>query len=578
MPEQPRDAARDPVVPRLALALGAGLAALTIAAYARVAGNGFINLDDNDYVTQSPHVQAGITWKGVVWAFTTGHSANWHPLTWLSHMLDCQLYGMNPTGHHLTSLLLHVASTLLLFRLFLRTTGMPFPSAFVAAAFGLHPLHVESVAWVAERKDVLSAFFWIATTLAYVSWVEKRRVGRYLAVIALYALGLLSKPMLVTLPFTLLLLDVWPLHRIETPWREAQVSLRLLREKVPLFLLAVASSVVTFLVQRAAGAMSLGDQISFPLRVQNALVAYAAYLWKSLAPTALAVYYPHPIEAYPGWRVASAALVLGTMTVFAWREGRRRPWIAVGWLWFLGTLVPVIGLVQVGSQAMADRYTYVPMIGLSLSVAFSAAEIGRRSNTARITMAALLLLAAVAWTGLTWRQVGYWKDDRTLFGHVAVVMPENHLAHGILGNVHLREHRFDEAMAEYQTALRLRPSYAQAYSNMGMVFELSGHPAEAIERYETALRWSPDLAEAHQNLGSLLASQGRLGPAIAHLEAAVKSNPDLVEAHMNLGSAFALSGRLDEAIVQFKKALELKPDNADAKRKLDAASASRTAH
>jgi tetratricopeptide (TPR) repeat protein len=541
------------------LAIGIALAVLTIAAYGRVAGNGFINLDDNDYVTASPHVQAGLTWSSIRWAFTTGHSANWHPLTWLSHMLDVQVYGMNAGGHHLTSLALHVASTLLLFHLFLRMTGALYPSAFVAAVFGLHPLHVESVAWVAERKDVLSAFFWILTTLAYVSWTQKRSTSRYVAVLALFALGLMSKPMLVTLPFTLLLLDVWPLRRPGLP---------LLREKIPLFLLAAASSVVTFLVQRAQGAMTLSDRIPLGLRVENALVSYAAYLGKAIVPARLAVYYPHTAEAYPAWQVAGAALLLGGITWFAWRSGGTRPWLVVGWLWFLGTLVPVIGIVQVGSQAMADRYTYVPLIGLSAAVAFSAAE-------SRNILAALLLVGAASWTALTWRQVSFWKDDRTLFGHLVQVMPENHLAHHILGCTYLREHRLDEATAEFKEALRLRPTYAEAHSNMGMALELSGKPAEAAEEYETALRESPNLAEAHHNLGRLLASQGHLEAGIAHLEAALKSNPDLVDAHVNLGNAYMLSSRIDEAVFQFEKALELRPGSADVQHRLDAARAAR---
>jgi tetratricopeptide (TPR) repeat protein len=542
---------------RSRLAIGIGLAVLTIAAYARVAGNGFINLDDNDYVTASPHVQAGLTCSSIRWAFTTGHSANWHPLTWLSHMLDVQLYGMNAGGHHLTSLALHVASTLLLFHLFLKTTGALYPSAFVAAVFGLHPLHVESVAWVAERKDVLSAFFWILTTLAYVEWTKKPQTSRYLLVVVLFALGLMSKPMLVTLPFALLLLDVWPLRRPGAPF---------VREKIPLFLLAGASSVVTFLVQRAQGAMTLSDRIPIGLRVENALVSYAAYLGKAVVPARLAVYYPHTAEAYPAWQVAGAALLLGGITWFAWRSRDTRPWLVVGWLWFVGTLVPVIGLVQVGSQSMADRYTYVPLIGLSAAVAFEAAEV-------RGALAVLLLVGAAAWSALTWRQVGFWKDDRTLFGNLVQVMPENHLAHHILGCVYLREHRLDEAVEEFKEALRLRPTYAEASSNLGMALELSGKPAEAIEQYEGALRESPELAEAHHNLGRLLATQGHLEAAIPHLEAAVKSNPDLVEAHVNLGSAYMMSGRIDEAISRFEKALELRPGSADVQRRLDAARA-----
>jgi Flp pilus assembly protein TadD len=426
----------------------------------------------------------------------------------------------------------------------------------------LHPLHVESVAWVAERKDVLSAFFWILTTLAYVAWTQKKGTARYAAVLALFALGLMSKPMLVTLPFTLLLLDVWPLRREGGPF---------VREKIPLFLLAAGSSVVTFLVQRAQGAMTLSDRIPFGLRVENALVSYAAYLGKAVAPARLAVYYPHTAEAYPAGQVAGAALLLGGITWFAWRSRSTRPWLVVGWLWFLGTLVPVIGLVQVGSQAMADRYTYVPLIGLSAAVAFGAAEF-------KSALAALLLVGAAAWTALTWRQVGYWKDDRTLFGHLAQVMPENHLAHHILGCVDLREHRLDEATAEFREALRLRPSYAEAHSNLGMALELSGRAPEAVESYETALRWSPNLAEAHHNLGRLLATQGHLEAAIAHLEAAVMSNPDLVDAHVNLGNAYMLSGRIDEAIAQFEKALELRPGSVDVQHRLDAARAARKQH
>jgi tetratricopeptide (TPR) repeat protein len=560
---------------RRELAIGGLLAALTIAAYARVAGNGFINLDDNDYVTENLRVQAGLSWKGAAWAFTTGHSANWHPLTWLSHMLDCQLFGMNPAGPHLTNLALHVASVLLLFHLFRRMTAAVGPSAFVAAAFALHPVHVESVAWVAERKDVLSALLWILTTLVYVRWVERPGAGRWAWVVALYTLGLLAKPMLVTLPFVLLLLDVWPLSRLESPWRDRVRLARLVREKSALFALAAASCAVTFLVQRGAGAMSLGDQIPFALRAQNALMAYVAYLGKTVVPARLAVFYPHRVEAFPALQVAGAALLLLAATVLALRTARERPWFAVGWLWFLGTLVPVIGLVQVGSQAMADRYMYVPMIGLSAAVGFGAAEIVQRSRVARPAIAGLFALAVAGWTGLTWRQVGLWKDDQSLFRHVVEVMPENYLAHGILGNVHLRGNRFEEAMAEYREALRLRPSYAQAHSNLGMAFELQGRPADATAEYRTALLWSPDLPEAHHNLGRLLAEQGSTDQAIGHYEAALRANPDLVEAHVNLGVALTKVGRIDEAIAHLERALELKPGFAAALQSLGAARAIR---
>ena len=538
--------------PRARVAIGVALAALVIGAYWKLAGNGFIGLDDNDYVTRNPRVQAGLSWSGVEWAFATTRSANWHPLTWLSHMLDCQMYGMNAGRHHLTSLALHVASTLLLYRLFLRTTGALLASAFVAAVFGLHPLHVESVAWVAERKDVLSAFLWILTTLAYVEWTEKGGTGRYLLVIGLYALGLMSKPMLVTLPFTLLLLDVWPLRR-------AKASLR---EKIPLFALAALSSVVTFLVQHAHGAMALGERVPFGLRAGNAVVAYVLYLAKSVAPFGLAVYYPYPKVAYPAWQVAGAALLLLAVTVWVWRERGRRPWLAVGWLWFVGTLVPVIGFVQVGTQAMADRYAYIPLIGLSVAVAYSAR-----------LLPALLVVLVPAWTALTWDRASAWKDDRTLFGPLAETMPENDLAHHVLGCAYLREHRYDEAIAEFREALRLRPSYAEARSNLGAALELSGRPAEATVEYEAAVRASPNRADLRYNLGRALALQGRPDAALEQYEAAVRSDPDLAEAQGGLGELLLRAGRTREAIPHLEKALELRPGWTEARRLLESARA-----
>ena len=548
---------------RARLLLQAALALLVLAAYAGVAGNGFINLDDNDYVTQNPRVQTGITWSGVVWAFTTGHSANWHPLTWLSHMLDCQIAGTTPLLPHLENLGLHLASTLLLFRLLERATGQIAASAFVAAVFGLHPLHVESVAWVAERKDVLSTLIGVLAIGAYVGWTKERSGGRFAVVVLLYALGLLAKPMLVTLPFLLLLLDLWPLRR--------DPSARLVLEKLPLFALAAASSATTFLVQRAAGAMSLGERVPFGLRVQNALVSVAAYLRKTIWPADLAVYYPHPATAYPGGRVALAALVLAGASALALAARRAHPWLLVGWLWFLGMLVPVIGLVQVGSQAMADRYTYLPIAGLAIAVGFEAADVARRKPAARGALAAAGAAAVLAWAYSTWIQVGFWRNDRTLFGHAVDVMPGNHVAHGILGNVLLRERRLGEAMTEYDEALRIRPDYAQAHSNAGMVLELGGRTDEAIEKYRTALRWSPDLPEAHLNLGQLLASHGRLAEGIAELEAALRSNPDLVEAHFNLGVALLAARRNSEAVAEFRKALELRPGYAEARRMIEKA-------
>jgi tetratricopeptide (TPR) repeat protein len=361
--------------------------------------------------------------------------------------------------------------------------------------------------------------------------------------------------MLVTLPFTLLLLDVWPLGR-KPSWRE----------KIPLFLLAAASSVVTFLVQRSYGAMTLGERHSFGFRVGNAVVACATYLAKCVVPVRLAVYYPYPAAAYPLWEVALFAILLAGITWLALRESRARPWLAVGWLWFLGTLVPVIGLLQVGTQAMADRYMYVPMIGLSAAVAFAAAE-------AKPLLPALLLVCTPTWTALTWRQVRVWEDDSTLFGPLAAAMPENAMAHHVLGTVHLRERRFDQAVAEFQEALRLRPDYAEARGNLGIALELSGHPAEAIVEYEGAVRAAPDRADLRYNLGRLLAIQGRSDPALEQYEAAVRSDPDLAEAQGALGELYLRVGRTDQAIPHLERALELRPGWTEVQRMLAAARA-----
>lgn len=544
------------------LAIGAALAALTLAAYSGVLSNGFVDYDDQAYVTQNRHVLAGITWEGVRWAFTTGHAANWHPLTWLSHMLDCELFGLDAGGHHAVSLVLHLITTLLLFRLFLRMTAAPWPSAFVAAVFALHPLHVESVAWAAERKDVLAALFWILTTLAYVRWVEKPRVWRYVLVLGLFALGLLSKPMLVSLPFVLLLLDVWPLRRIGPPLGERRGGrslARLVLEKIPLFALAATSATITYFVQRATDTMSLGEKISMGLRVQNALVAYARYLVKAIFPSGLIVHYPHRAEAYPDAWVACAASLVAAVTAWTLFRWRRQPWLAVGWLWFLGTLVPVIGLVQVGSQAIADRYTYVPMIGLSAAIAFAVAELCRTSRGGRWAVGILFGLAVALWTGQTRRQVGYWKDDEALFGHAVEVMPDNYLAHGMLADFYLEQGRLERAVEEYQAALRLWPSYAQGHNNVGTLLEQLGRPEEAVASYQTALHWWPECPEAHNNLGRMLAAEGKTDEAIAHYRAGLRGNPEMADAHVNLGVALQAKGAVDEAIQHFERGLQLNP-------------------
>ena len=433
-----------------------GLILLCAAVYWPVGRAEFLSVDDHEYVSGNQTVQAGLTANGVRWAFDGAHVANYHPLTWLSHMLDHQLFGPDPGPQHLVNLLFHAINSVLVFVVFQRMTGQTWASAFLGALFAVHPQHVESVAWVAERKDVLGAFFWILTTLAYVRWLDRPGSGRFALVVLLYALGLCAKPMLVTLPFTLLLLDFWPFRRIHAPWNDLRGVARLAREKLPLFALAAVSCAVTYAVQRSAGAMDAGDTISFGLRAQNAVVACATYLWRFVAPFDLAVFYPLPATALPLSTVLLAALVVGGLTAFALWSARYRPWLTVGWLWFLGTLVPVLGLVQVGSQATADRYTYLPMIGLSIAVAFGVSDFVRELRQPRVWVATAATIGAalvLGWTALTWRQVAYWRDDAALFGRALEVVPGNYLAHGVLGVGHLRAGRLAEAEAELREAV-----------------------------------------------------------------------------------------------------------------------------
>jgi tetratricopeptide (TPR) repeat protein len=551
------------------LAVFVGLALLTIAAFGRVGGNAFLELDDRAYVGDNPRVTNGLTWKGIEWAFEGAHAANYHPVTLVSHMLDCELFGMNAAGHHLASLAWHVGSTLLLFHLLRRTTGKLWPSAFAAAVFALHPLHVESVAWIAERKDVLSTFFWIATTLAWVRWTERPGSSRYLLAVLLFAIGLLAKPMLVTLPFTLLLLDVWPLRRTEKGFG------KLVSEKIPLFALSAVLSGLTYWAQQREGATVLGERHSLAFRLANAAVSCATYVEKTLWPTGLYPQYPYAEEGHPAWKVELSVAVIAVLSIALLATWRKRPWLAVGWLWFLGTLVPVIGIVQVGEQAMADRFTYVPMIGLGIAAAFGAAEIAGRSDVARKAAAVLAGACVLAWSILSFRQLGYWKDDRTLFGHVVEVAPTHHVAHGALGNAAFKENRFDDAIREYSEARRLNPGYAQWASNLGVVLDRVGRKEEAREQFEAALAIDPHHAEAHHHLGLQLANEGKLEEAVAHFEASLRGNPDQYMVHYNLGVARKMQGRRAEAIAAFERSLDLQPGFAQARAALDATRAGR---
>ena len=539
------------------------LSITTIADFWQVGNHEFITFDDNDYVTENRHVQGGITLKGIVWAFSEPHAHNWHPLTWLSHMLDCELFGLKPGRHHLVNLFFHVTNSLLFFLIFHRMTKALWQSAFVAGLFALHPLHVESVAWVAERKDVLSTLFWMLTMGAYVYYVERPGYKKYLLVFVFFVLGLMSKPMLVTLPFVFLLLDYWPLKRFQTAksgihiaaatrqpasrakkrkksrqqtgkdtiqtkgtiesralWREIRP---LLKEKVPFFVVTILFCFITFYAQhRVVKPMEL-----YPLggRIANALISYVSYIGKMLWPVKLSVFYPYVGVAPLSWQALSAALVLLVPTCLAIRAARRFPYLIVGWFWYLGTLVPVIGLVQVGLQSMADRYTYVSLIGVFIVIAWGVPELLNRWRYKRFAIASAAVGILFACIVMTYIQVGYWRNNITLYEHAIKVTSEN----------------------------------AWAQNNLGYALTLQGKTREAIAHFQKAISIG-NPADAHYNLGTILASEGKLDEAIYQFRESIRISPYYAKAHNNLGNALLYQGRLDEAIASYREALHLNPD------------------
>ncbi len=532
------------------------LIVLTLVVFGPACRQDFALYDDGLYVTNNRIVQAGLTAKGLSWALTTSHASNWHPLTWASHMLDVSLYGLNPAGHHLTNLLFHAANAALLFLVLLRMTGAPWRSGFVAALFAVHPLHVESVAWVAERKDVLSTFFWLATVWAYLRYLERPRPARYLPVVGLFAVGLMAKPMLVTLPITLLLLDYWPLGRMNPPEGPTGV----LREKIPLFALSLASAAITLAAQvKGASAVSL-ERIPAAARVSNAFVAAATYVLKTVWPSSLAIYYPHPGTGQAAWKIAGAALLVVAVTVLAVRRARKSPYLATGWFWYLATLVPVIGLVQVGSQSMADRYTYVPLIGLFIAVAWGVPEIVSRWRFKEpfLGISAGAVLCALAVTASV--QLRHWRSDVALFSHAIEVTSGNWLAEMNLGVALDKLGRPEEAIAHYREAIRIRPDYAEAHYNLGVDMARKGRIDDAIAEYRRTLEIWPDYPYAHNNLGLALERQGKPDDAVAHYRAAIASLPTFALAYNNLGSALGSQGKFDEAMAQFLEAVRIAPN------------------
>ncbi len=577
------------------------LAVVTFALYSPAIGHPFIfNYDDSTYVIDNSHVQAGLTWQTVGWALTSTAYSNWHPLTWLSHALDCALYGLNPHGHHATNVLFHVLNVVLLFLLLVKATGAPGRSFLVAALFAIHPLNVESVAWIAERKNVLSTFFFLLTLGAYGWYAVKPSVKRYVAVAALFVLGLASKPMVVTLPCVLLLLDFWPLRRIqgldqtdpETTLPQAPFS-RLVLEKLPLLALSAAASAVTIFSQRTGGSMRL--VLPLGVRLENAIYAYALYIWKALWPAWLAVFYPHPGATLTLWQLGIAAFFLLSVSVLVWRQRVTRPYLITGWLWFLGTLVPVIGLIQVGEQAIADRYAYVPLIGIFVMVVWGAADltdarqvsVGWRTKAAAIVLAVFMLF--------TCDQLRYWRSAVDLWSHTVDVTKDNFFGEENLGAALLATERYQEALPHFQKAIKLKPADPGGYLNLAGDLALSDHPRDAVQEYETALPLVSDPSmrlDTYETLGRLYSELGEYSKARASYQEVLRINPqhanakdglakmELSEAirsvaespsgatYLRLGQILQHEGRAPQAQAAYQQALELNPKLTEAQKAL----------
>jgi tetratricopeptide (TPR) repeat protein len=554
---------------------------LTLFVYAPVRQYGFINFDDAQYVSRNGPVAAGLTWEGVRWAFTTGHAGNWHPLTWISHMLDVRWFGLDAWAHHVTNVALHLANSLLLLWLLYRMTAAVWKSAVVAALFAVHPLHVESVAWIAERKDVLCGFWWMLTLLAYVWYVRTPRWWRYALVLLAFALALMSKPMAVTLPFVLILLDVWPLRRASL---QACLSLSgrpeglpYIVEKLPLFALALASSIVTFVVQRQAGAVKAFDALPLLNRIENAVVAYGKYVMATVWPAGLAPLYPYR-PFLPVFEIAASLVVLTVITFVAVRQYRARPYLLAGWLIFLGVLVPVIGLVQVGGQPFADRYTYLPSIGLFVMAVWGLSDAFSRMPQRTAVLIGLASVSVLSYALLARVQVGQWRDSITLWQHTLAVTSDNYRAHSNLGQALFTARRSDEAIAEFRSALAIKPNFAEAANYLGLALAERGQIAAAIEQYRAALAALPAFPEAHNNLGLALAAQRRFDEAAAEFTEAARLDPQLAAARSNLGIALAALGRYDDAVHAFTEALALQPGAPQARLNLAAAQRDRGAN
>lgn len=588
------------MIRRADIIAGALIFAATLGVYARTFSFNFVAYDDNEYVYDNPNVSSGLSLRNLSWAFTTGHSANWHPVTWISHMLDVQIHGVGkPGSHHATNVLLHALNAVLLYALVRRFTRERWIAVLFAGLFAWHPLRVESVAWISERKDLLAGFFWLTATHAYVSYTAGRERRFYLATLGLLALGLMSKPMLVTFPFALLLLDLWPLRRIELSNLREPQNWKVIVEKLPMLALVIASSIVTYLVQSASGAVATGGTIPLPLRLQNAAVAVITYLGQLAWPVNLSFFYPHPALLNDGrietWKwIACLLAILICSAVFAFLL-RRRPVLFVGWFFFLGTLIPVIGIVQVGVQAHADRYTYIPMLGISIILVSGLGWLASRSDQLRPIVLSFAGIGLLGFALATRQQVGHWKDTRTLMTRALEIDPNNFVAHNAvatvldeagfpdqaqhhytraveicrvfphaefnLANLLSRKGDTQEALRHFNRAVKLDPRYADAYNNYGTLLEKVGRSDDAIAVYRLGVKHCPNVAILHHNLAASIAAKGDLANAIQLWQKAALLDPSYSETRRLLGIAFSMSGNLRGAIAELRKAIDLAPND-----------------
>ncbi len=552
------------------------LSVLIVAVYWKIQYHEFVNYDDGRYITENKHIK-GFSKENFIWAFTKSHSANWHPITWLSHTLDIRLFGLNPKGHHLTNLVFHIANSLLLFLVFARMTGAIWKSCVVASFFAFHPINIESVAWAAERKNLLSTFFWFLTMWTYIHYVQKRNLARYSMVFLFFALGLMSKAMLVTLPFILLLLDYWPLKRfeiahlkrlflsdVENQIENKKKLLNLILEKIPLLFLAVGSCIVTLSAQKLAGAIVSIESVSSATRISNAMVSYLRYLEKMVWPTDFSVFYPYPIDELYIWKGLVSGFFLTGITIVILRLIKKTPYLSFGWFWYLGTLIPVIGLVQVGQQGMADRYAYIPLIGIFIIIAWGLPDLLKHFHFKKPLLLFLVLIFFSVLMRLSWVQLHYWQNSEKLFNHAIEVTDKKYPSfvgiYNNLGVVLNKQLKFKEAMVHLKSAVKLQPTYSEAHNNLGNALSGLNRFREANIYYKEAIRLNPNYPEAHNNLANSLSKQLRLDEAIIYYKKAIQLKPEYYEAHFNFGVTLNKWNHSEQAIGYLEEAIRLNPN------------------